>query len=86
MTRCSKSANEPMGKVALAQDVHTRFARESLEAAVKSKQWDRATMFVMALANSKLHNDAASMSTTLRGAPQQVDATPCCSMLIHVGC
>ena len=75
-----------MGEIALAQDVHTRFARDSLQAAVKSKQWDRVTMFAMAILNSRLHTDAASISTILRGAPQQVDATMFCPMLILIGC
>ena len=54
------------------QAQHTRYARDSLQAALDSKDWDRATMFAVALRNSQLHGDVSSLASLLQGAPQSV--------------
>ena len=71
MTRCSK-ATRGLSELAHIQESHTRFARELLLTATKSKDWERVMMCAVALTNSKLHQDVTSLPTMLRHAPQPV--------------
>jgi len=73
MSRCSKSSDaHSKTNLALVQNTHTNFARYRLQDAIQSKDWHSTTMFAVALSNSKLARDAASMPAMLQNAPKRV--------------